>query len=81
MSKLSELLKAHSEWLGTYASVVDDGEFPMMLIKLIDAKKNLLMFTPDDEYATINENGSLGKTEMWYFLDAKSGAELAYGFN
>ena len=80
MSKLSELLKAHSEWLGTYASVVDDGEFPMMLIKLIDAKKSAYVH-PDDEYATINENGSLGKTEMWYFLDAKSGAELAYGFN
>ena len=28
-----------------------------------------------------HENGELGKTEMWYILDAKPGAKLIYGFN
>ena len=42
-----------------------------ILIKLIDAKKDLsVQVHPDDEYALKNEN-SLGKTEMWYVLDAK----------
>ena len=35
---------------------------------------------PDDEYAKRVEN-SLGKTEMWYVLDARDGANLIYGFN
>jgi integrase/recombinase XerD len=36
---------------------------------------------PDDEYAFLNENSELGKTEMWYILDAKPDAKLIYGFN
>ena len=36
---------------------------------------------PSDEYAEEHENGQLGKTEMWYVLDAGKGAELVYGFN
>lgn len=36
---------------------------------------------PDDAYAKAHENGELGKTEMWYILDAKPGAKLIYGFN
>ncbi len=54
--------------------------FPL-LVKLLDANNNLsVQVHPDDEYATINENGSLGKTEMWYVIDAKPGAKLVYGF-
>ena len=79
--KLSEVLKSHPEWLGSHASAVADGEFPI-LIKLIDAKKDLsVQVHPDDKYAREYENGQLGKTEMWYVLDAKPGAELVYGFN
>ncbi len=77
---LSALLKAHPEYLGTHAVAVANGEFPI-LIKLIDAKKNLsVQVHPDDEYANVYENGSLGKTEMWYILDAKKDSELVYGF-
>lgn len=78
--KLSDLLKLHPEWLGNHARSLAGGEFPI-LIKLIDAKQNLsVQVHPDDEYARKYEN-SLGKTELWYILDAQPGAELVYGFN
>ena len=55
------------------------GELPI-LIKLIDAKKDLsVQVHPSDAYARENENGQLGKTEMWYVLDAKKDAKLIYG--
>ena len=77
---LEELLKAHPAWLGEHARAVNGGQMPI-LIKLIDAKQNLsVQVHPDDAYAAIHEQ-SLGKTEMWYVLDAKPGAELVYGFN
>lgn len=36
---------------------------------------------PDDEYARTHENGSRGKTEMWYVLDAAKDSSLVYGFS
>lgn len=52
--------------------------FPL-LIKFIDAEDNLsVQVHPDDEYGLKNAN-SLGKTEMWYIIDAKPGARLVYG--
>lgn len=74
---LAEVLKAHPEFLGTHPHT--RGELPI-LIKLIDAKKDLsVQVHPDDEYAAIHENGSLGKTEMWYVLDAEEDTQLVYG--
>jgi len=62
-------------------SVVTDKEldrFPL-LIKFIDAEDNLsIQVHPDDEYALEKAN-SLGKTEMWYVIDAKPDAKLVYG--
>ena len=64
------------ELLGTKGK--DCQNFPIM-IKLIDAKDNLsVQVHPDDAYALKNE-GELGKTEMWYIIDAEPGAELLYG--
>ena len=52
--------------------------FPL-LIKFIDAEDNLsIQVHPDDDYAMAKAN-SLGKTEMWYVIDAKPGAKLVYG--
>ena len=34
---------------------------------------------PTDAYAQEYENGQLGKTEMWYVLDASKDAKLVYG--
>jgi len=52
--------------------------FPL-LVKLIDAADKLsVQVHPDDGYAGEVENDS-GKTEMWYIVDAKDGAEIIYG--
>lgn len=52
--------------------------FPL-LIKFIDAQDNLsVQVHPRDDYALINEK-DLGKTEMWYILDAKENARIIYG--
>lgn len=54
-------------------------EFPI-LIKLIDARKNLsVQVHPPDDYALIHE-GQLGKIEMWYVLDAEKDSLLYCGF-
>ena len=53
--------------------------FPL-LVKLLDANQDLsVQVHPDDAYAKEHENGSLGKTEMWYVVDAKPDARLVYG--
>lgn len=76
---LIEVLKEHPEYLGTHPKA--NGELPI-LIKFIDAKKDLsVQVHPNDEYAMKYENGQLGKTEMWYVLDASKDAKLVYGFN
>ncbi len=55
--------------------------FPLLL-KLLDAKDTLsVQVHPDDAYAAELEQGELGKTEMWYILDAAPGAKLIYGFD
>lgn len=78
---LAEFIKNHPESLGTHASKIANGQFPI-LVKLIDANQNLsIQVHPYDEYAAIHENGSLGKTEMWFVIDAQPGASLIYGFN
>ncbi|MFS4456790.1 type I phosphomannose isomerase catalytic subunit [Maribacter sp. 2304DJ31-5] len=63
-------------------SVVDrfGTDFPI-LIKFIDAKKDLsIQLHPNDELAK-KRHGSFGKTEMWYIMDADPEAELIVGFN
>lgn len=75
---LSMVLKAHPQYLGANAKV--QGELPI-LIKLIDAKADLsLQVHPDDRYAREHEQGQLGKTELWYVLEASPQAHLIYGF-
>ena len=52
--------------------------FPL-LIKLIDAKRDLsVQVHPSDDYALKNEN-SFGKSEMWHIIDADEGAGLYVG--
>lgn len=76
---LKSVLAAHPELGG--ASLLPGGELPI-LIKLIDAKEDLsVQVHPDDEYAKTHEQGSLGKNEMWYVLDAAPQTHLVYGFN
>ncbi|MEM8509001.1 MAG: type I phosphomannose isomerase catalytic subunit [Bacteroidota bacterium] len=55
-------------------------EFPI-LIKFIDAKRDLsIQLHPHDQLAKERHN-SFGKTEMWYIMDADPGANLIVGFN
>ncbi len=55
-------------------------EFPI-LIKFIDAKKDLsIQLHPNDELAK-ERHKSFGKTEMWYIMDADEDANLIVGFN
>lgn len=55
-------------------------QFPL-LIKFIDAKRDLsIQVHPDDEMAR-RFHGCEGKTEMWYILQADTGAIIRTGFN
>ena len=55
-------------------------EFPL-LIKFIDAKRDLsIQVHPDDETAK-KRHGCKGKTEMWYMIDAAPGAHLLAGLS
>ena len=75
---LTEVLQKYPEYLGTHPR--SKGELPI-LIKFIDARQKLsVQVHPDDEYAKLYERGQLGKTEMWYVLDAAKDAKLVYGF-
>ena len=75
-TSLAELLTA--DIIGKNASDFD--RFPM-LVKLIDAKQNLsVQVHPTDAYALENE-GSYGKTEMWYIVDADESAGIYLGFS
>ncbi|MBN1624630.1 MAG: class I mannose-6-phosphate isomerase [Clostridia bacterium] len=77
---LQELIDEYKELLlGTELYKDSNNKFPL-LIKLIDASKDLsVQVHPDDEYAFINENGELGKNEMWYVVDALPGTKLVSG--
>ena len=75
---LDKLLEKHPEFFGE--KLKNYKKFPV-LIKLLDASGDLsVQVHPSDEYALEHE-GELGKTEMWYILDADEGAYIYYGFN
>ena len=74
---LGQLWKAQPELFGN-----TPGEIFPLLVKIIDAKEDLsIQVHPDDRYAAIHENGSLGKTECWYVLDCDEGATIIIGHN
>lgn len=74
---LSSLFKTRPDLFGN----VSLSQFPL-LTKIITANTDLsIQVHPDDEYAAKNENGSLGKTECWYIMDAKPGATIVIGHN
>lgn len=74
---LGEIVETHPELFG---AAVGEGGFPI-LVKLIDAAKDLsVQVHPDDLYARVHE-GDNGKTEMWYIADAVPGAAIYYGFS
>lgn len=78
---LTEMVKKYREELvgeGNYARF--GNKFPL-LIKFIDAKQDLsIQVHPADDLAKKRHN-SMGKTEMWYVVDADKGAKLRSGFS
>ena len=76
---LSDYIRRYPECMGTHPRTKE--ELPI-LIKLIDAKENLsVQVHPTDEYAAKKEHGALGKSELWYVLDASKDAKLMYGLS
>ncbi len=69
-----------SAWTGTKINA-SDGSFPL-LVKFIFADEKLsVQVHPDDAYAVLHEQsaGGRGKTEMWYAIQARPGAEVFAG--
>ena len=68
------------EWRGT--RLMDAAEFPLLAKFIFPQDKLSIQVHPDDEYARKNEQaaGGRGKTEMWYAVVARPGAELLVGF-
>ncbi len=80
-TSLQQLIDEHADTLLGKSVVARFGkEFPI-LIKFIDAKKDLsIQLHPNDALAKERHN-SFGKTEMWYIMDADPDANLIVGFN
>ena len=65
--------------LGKKVNKKYNGKLPL-LVKFIDAKKDLsIQVHPNDEMA-MREHGKMGKSEMWYVIKADEGAHLYAGF-
>jgi mannose-6-phosphate isomerase len=58
-----------------------NGEFPLLVKFLFTEEKLSVQVHPDDDYASRFEAqaGGRGKTEMWYALQARPGAEVLLG--
>lgn len=67
------------EVLGESVAAEYSGKLPL-LVKFIDAEKDLsIQVHPNDEMAG-RLHGKMGKSEMWYVIDAKPGSFLYAGF-
>lgn len=65
--------------LGKKVNEKYQGKLPL-LVKFIDAKRDLsIQVHPNDEMA-MREHGKMGKSEMWYIIKADEGAHLYAGF-
>ena len=65
--------------LGKKVNEKYNGQLPL-LVKFIDAKRDLsIQVHPNDEMA-MREHGKMGKSEMWYIIKADEGAHLYAGF-
>lgn len=74
----SESVVAEGPEAGKKITDIYPGTFPL-LIKFIDAKRDLsIQVHPDDELAA-KRHGCSGKSEMWYVIGAERGAKLISG--
>lgn len=79
---LHDIFIGHSvELMGERLASRYADKFPI-LIKFIDAKDKLsVQVHPDDQYASLHENGSFGKSEAWYIVHAEPGAFIIAGLD
>jgi mannose-6-phosphate isomerase len=78
--KLGEVWPQMSkEWAGT--EIERGGDFPLLVKFIFPQDKLSVQVHPDDAYAAVHEQsaGGRGKTEMWYVVDARPGAEVLVG--
>jgi mannose-6-phosphate isomerase len=78
---LTEVIdEAPEDILGKAVNKKYGGKLPL-LVKFIDAKRDLsIQVHPNDEMAQ-REHGKMGKSEMWYVIRADEGSYLYAGFN
>ncbi|MGH9344982.1 MAG: type I phosphomannose isomerase catalytic subunit [Terriglobia bacterium] len=57
------------------------GRFPILTKFLFTSDWLSVQVHPDDDYARKHENGSRGKTEMWYIIQVESNGEMMLGLN
>ncbi|WP_224489158.1 type I phosphomannose isomerase catalytic subunit [Robertkochia flava] len=77
---LQELIDIYKEEiLGVHVLKQFGEEFPV-LIKFIDAEKDLSVQLHPDEQLARQRHNAHGKTEMWYVMQARNQAELIIGF-
>lgn len=78
---LADLVRRYREELVGEENYARFGNKFPLLIKFIDARQDLsIQVHPVDELAKKRHN-SMGKTEMWYVVDADNGAKLRSGFS
>ncbi len=72
-----------SEYVTRYPEAIgfdwDGGDFPL-LIKFIDAEKDLSIQVHPGEIYAATHAGIASKNEAWYIVEADEGAEIVYGF-
>jgi mannose-6-phosphate isomerase len=71
--------KMPPQWAGT--AVKREGEFPLLVKFIFTEDKLSVQVHPGDDFAAMHEQaaGGRGKTEMWYVVRARPGAEVLVG--
>jgi mannose-6-phosphate isomerase len=76
---IASLVKEYKgELVGKHVYGRTGDQFPL-LIKFIDAHKDLSIQVHPDDALAVKRHGTNGKTEMWYVIDAEPGAHLYVG--
>ncbi len=78
---LNEIISEYKEKLLGHAVYKQFGNNFPLLIKFLDARKNLSVQVHPDNKLAGKRHSCFGKTEMWYVLDAKDNAKLVAGTN
>lgn len=78
---LPQLVDKYGELLMGKRVIERYGDTFPLLIKLIDAKKDLSVQVHPDDTLAEKRHHSLGKTEMWYIVDAGPGAKIYAGLS